>query len=118
MARASALFWRAPSVDTSSRDSWSDELESASPVCGYVGDSRVVNAIDSDGWLLASSGIERTVKLWRPNFSAELDEKLSEEKLRAQLTKNKKFNTETENSINVPIQFLMMLRRLRANTSN
>ena len=94
---------------------------SVNPIAAYLGDNRVVNSLDSDGYLLASSGIERTVKLWRPNFGGDENEsnneylldKLSDEQLINQLQTNKKFNEDAENSVNVPIQLLMMLRGLR-----
>ena len=100
---------------------WKNEVGNShqnSPIAAYLADSRVVNSLDSDGYLLASSGIERTVKLWRPNFggSGEVDflvDKLSQEQLSHQLEVNRKFNEDAEDSINVPIQLMMMLNRLR-----
>lgn len=68
--------------------------------------------------MLATGGIERTVKLWRPNFGGGVDsedflsEKLSSEDLDDQVEKNGKFNEKAEGSITVPIQLLAMLRRL------
>jgi len=88
------------------------------PIAAYLGDSRVVNSLDTDGYLLASSGFERTVKLWRPNFGGGGDsgdfllDKLSGEGLESQVEKNGKFNEKAEGSVNVPIQLLAMLRRL------
>merc|ERR1712071_656651 len=73
------------------------------PIAAYLGDSRVVNSLDTDGYLLASSGIERTVKLWRPNFGGGgsvsddfLLDKLSGEDLESQVEKNGKFNEKAE----------------------
>jgi len=92
--------------------------QASKPIAAYLGDSRVVNSLDTDGYLLASSGIERTVKLWRPNFGGGGDsgdfllDKLSGEGLDSQVEKNGKFNEKAEGSVNVPIQLLAMLRRL------
>lgn len=92
------------------------DIHSPDPICAYYADTRVVNSISVHKHLVATSGIERTVKLWRPNFCQErLTEKLAEDKLTAQLATNTKFNKDSENTVNVPVQFLLMLRGLRAN---
>jgi len=100
---------------------WDRKSNESKPIVAYLADNRVVNSVDCSDYLVATSGIEKNVKIWQPNYSQnQLQDhnyqRLTPEKLASQLELNAKFNLHGKNTVNVPIHYLLLLRNLRLNS--